>query len=104
MEMVRIADSTAVAIEVVAGIEGQRPASVATCARPHARAIGYAQLRGMLTEERPYLLLFGTAWGLAPEVIAAADHVLAPIFGVTDYNHLSVRCAAAIVLDRLLGR
>jgi hypothetical protein len=28
---------------------------------------------------------------------------LAPIEGFTDYNHLSVRAAAAIVFDRLLG-
>jgi hypothetical protein len=29
--------------------------------------------------------------------------VLAPIRGNTSYNHLSVRSAAAIILDRLLG-
>jgi hypothetical protein len=47
--------------------------------------------------------VFGTAWGLAPEAIAGADRVLAPIAGAADYNHLAVRSAAAIVLDRLLG-
>jgi len=31
------------------------------------------------------------------------DHRLAPIQGVSNYNHLSVRSAAAIILDRLLG-
>jgi hypothetical protein len=29
--------------------------------------------------------------------------VLPPIQGAADYNHLSVRSAAAIVLDRLFG-
>jgi len=49
------------------------------------------------------LLLFGTAWGLSPELLAAADGVLPPLFGVNGFNHLSVRSAAAIILDRLLG-
>ena len=49
------------------------------------------------------LLLLGTAWGLAPEILAGADGVLPPISGVTGFNHLSVRSAAAIFFDRLLG-
>ncbi len=32
-----------------------------------------------------------------------ADFFLEPIKGPSDYNHLSVRSAVAIVLDRLLG-
>ncbi|MGW8301987.1 MAG: RNA methyltransferase [Desulfobacterales bacterium] len=30
--------------------------------------------------------------------------MLEPIAGKTDYNHLSVRSAAAIIFDRLLGK
>jgi hypothetical protein len=30
--------------------------------------------------------------------------VLAPIEGASDWNHLSVRSAGAIILDRLFGR
>jgi hypothetical protein len=30
--------------------------------------------------------------------------VLAPIDGSSDWNHLAVRSAAAIILDRLFGR
>jgi hypothetical protein len=54
-------------------------------------------------DDRPVLVLFGTSWGLAPEVVAAADAVLAPIVGAGDWNHLSVRAACAIALDRLRG-
>jgi hypothetical protein len=51
------------------------------------------------------LVLFGTGWGLAQGVIAGADAVLEPIRPRRgDYNHLSVRAACAIALDRLLGR
>jgi hypothetical protein len=53
---------------------------------------------------RPALILFGTAWGLAPAVLAGCDGVLAPLGGAGEYNHLSVRSAAAVILDRLLGR
>ena len=49
------------------------------------------------------LLVFGTGWGLTAEMLARADHILEPIRGRRDYNHLSVRSAAAIILDRVLG-
>jgi len=50
------------------------------------------------------LLLLGTGWGLTDTVLAQSDYLLEPIDGGTDYNHLSVRSAAAIILDRLLGK
>ena len=53
--------------------------------------------------EQPYLLLLGTGWGLTEECFAAADIVLKPIAGNGTYNHLSVRSAAAIMLDRIKG-
>jgi hypothetical protein len=80
------------------------PATVVTDARPHARNISYDALAEMIKGEHPYLLVFGTAWGLTREFIEEADYVLAPIIGRSGYNHLSVRSAAAIVLDRLLGQ
>jgi hypothetical protein len=49
----------------------------------------------------PVLLVFGTGWGLAPEIIDRADAVLEPIRGAGPWNHLSVRSACAIALDRL---
>ena len=55
-----------------------------------------------MCEEGPVLLLLGTAQGLAPEVLARCDGVLRPI-RYLGYNHLSVRSAAAILADRILG-
>jgi hypothetical protein len=49
----------------------------------------------------PLLLVLGTGWGLTEEVLDKANIVLEPIRGVGEYNHLSVRAAAAIMLDRL---
>jgi hypothetical protein len=63
----------------------------------HARA-------RMNTSEKASLIVFGTGWGLAPEIIASSDGFLAPLEGAgTGYNHLSVRAACAIILDRLRG-
>lgn len=52
------------------------------------------------------LVVFGTSWGLAPAVMAACDRVLSPIAGAPagdGFNHLSVRSACAILLDRIAG-
>jgi hypothetical protein len=35
--------------------------------------------------------------------MAAADIILDPVRGIGPYNHLSVRSATAIILDRLCG-
>ena len=53
--------------------------------------------------EQRILIAFGTAWGLAPSVHARARGSLPAIqSGRRDgYNHLSVRAAVAITLDRL---
>jgi hypothetical protein len=50
-----------------------------------------------------FVLLLGTGWGLAHELIARCEYILTPIYGPTPYNHLPVRVAAGIMLDRLLG-
>jgi hypothetical protein len=47
--------------------------------------------------------VFGTGWGLEKTFLNAFDFVLAPVLGVGEYNHLSVRSASAIILDRLAG-
>jgi hypothetical protein len=89
------------AVKAITEREGQPPRVVATCARPGPRRIGFSALRERIAEGKPWLLVFGTAWGLAETVIQGVDHVLEPIRGTGGYNHLPVRAAAAIVLDRL---
>ncbi len=80
---------------------------VATSAVQHLRSIGFPEFQTILAapenENRVYLLALGTAWGLADEFMESADYILAPIAGKSGYNHLSVRSAAAIMLDRIRG-
>ena len=82
---------------------GRAPKTVVTSAKKNMRNISFDSLRQNLKEGNPYLLLFGTAWGFSEQFISDADHVLSPIMADSDYNHLSVRSAVSIVLDRLKG-
>ncbi len=82
---------------------GRRPLIITTSAIHQDETIAFSALRKKLSCEEPVLLLFGTAHGLAPEIMQKSDYSLPPISGGTSYNHLSVRSAAAIIVDRLLG-
>lgn len=87
----------------LAGEEGERPFVVATSARIQKKTLSYTKMRERVFAGEPSLLLFGTAWGLADGAMADVDAMLPPVSGYGDYNHLSVRSAVSIVLDRLLG-
>jgi hypothetical protein len=104
LDLVTVFSSLEEAVEDVGGTEGQRPLLIATdAARQEERSITYGMARQILHASHAVLLLFGTAWGLDRKILERADYVLEPIEGVGEYNHLSVRAAAAIILDRLAG-
>ncbi|OGQ84466.1 MAG: tRNA (guanosine(37)-N1)-methyltransferase TrmD [Deltaproteobacteria bacterium RIFCSPLOWO2_12_FULL_60_19] len=105
LALARVKDTLDDAIIDVERECGAKPQIVASSARPGGNRASFAHLRKMLREESaPFLLLLGTGWGLTDAVLAQSDYILEPIEGGTAYNHLSVRSAAAIMLDRLLGR
>lgn len=94
-------DSVLMSIEHAGGV---RPRLVVTSARAGAGRTTFSELRAQLeSSSEPHLIVLGTGWGLTDEIMAMADVILEPIAGATDYNHLSVRSAAAIILDRLRG-
>jgi hypothetical protein len=76
-----------------------------TAARDLGAALPFTHARARIGRStKPILLVFGTGWGLARDVIESADALLEPIAAAHGgYNHLSVRSACAITLDRLLG-
>lgn len=93
-------------VETVEAREGTFPLLVGTSARAGGDVVSFEEFRIRLRQARePVILLFGTSWGLAPEVLERVKLMLSPVQGETDtgYNHLSVRAAVAIILDRLLG-
>ena len=81
----------------------KKPVIVATSAKKFPESVGFQYLRKKIKRERPILLLFGTGWGLEKSILTEADYVLDPIEGVGEYNHLPVRAAIAIILDRLVA-
>lgn len=84
---------------------GKKPLIIATSARAHAQipTIMYNDQGMIWQQNRPVLLVFGTACGLSEQVIARCDYVLTPLQGLSDFNHLAVRSAAAVIFDRWLG-
>ncbi len=93
------------AVSEIMAAEGETPLLLATDAtRPPGGVLDFRSAREIIWSGRAALLLLGTAWGLHSEVLARADHVLEPVAGRGDYNHLSVRAAAAIIVDRVMVR
>jgi len=104
LETVRIQDTLEKARQDIALRTEGYPRTVVTSARDHFGSISISLFRVLLETGNPYMLVFGTAWGLSQGCMEESDHILEPIRGNMEYNHLSVRSATSIVLDRLLGR
>ncbi|GFE57793.1 RNA methyltransferase [Geobacter sp. AOG1] len=101
-------------VRVIAGLDdvlvdmteayGRTPRVVVTGAGERGNTISFGALSELCRDRgQPYLLLFGTGWGMTKEIFERADYVLPPIKGPSEYNHLSVRSAVSIILDRLFG-
>jgi hypothetical protein len=77
-----------------------------TAAAETGGALEHSAAAALLATDGPRVLLgFGTGWGMSPRLHQIATQRLAPIRSPRSdgYNHLSVRAAAAIFFDRLLG-
>ena len=103
LDTIIIKDSPQEIISQIHTTEGIFPKIVMTRAKQSSDSIDYKTMRNLINDGNPYLFLFGTAWGLAPQFLENSDYILEPIKGTGDYNHLSVRSAVSIILDRLLG-
>lgn len=104
LKLIRLKNSLEEVLEHIRQKEGDYPKTVVTSARHSSQNLGYGTFRAMLKDGNIFLLIFGTAWGLSKECIDGADYILNPITGNTTYNHLAVRSASAVILDRLFGR
>lgn len=90
---------------------GEDPEVVLTDARPFPNSVSYAEYRQQLADpmrpKKPVVLVFGTGWGISDVFYPEVHRILAPVYGpegAGGYNHLSVRSAVAIILDRLFGQ
>ena len=106
LELLQTENSLADALADVKARTGLTAKIVVTGAAGRANSVSFSRMKQMIESEpeQHYLLLLGTGWGLSEEIFSKGDYLLEPISGGGDYNHLSVRSAAAIMLDRLFGR
>jgi len=104
LSIIRVSESFEAALTDIATEDKVYPKTIVTSARKRADSLQMNTVRDMIGDGNSYALVLGTAWGLSEDFLNQADYFMEPICGPTDYNHLSVRSAAAIMLDRLLGR
>lgn len=96
-------------LQDIEAIEGVKPEVLMTSARkPEGqRVMSWSEAREAISRGgRSKLVAFGTGFGMTEELLSQGDAVLDPINPEIEsgYNHLSVRSAVAIALDRLLGQ
>lgn len=105
LDIVRVVDNLDAAVNEFQSGFSEKVTTVITGAGLRPGSITCQALKQMLANpQKPYMLLLGTGWGLTEECFETADLILDPIAGAGTYNHLSVRSAAAIMLDRLVGQ
>jgi tRNA (guanine37-N1)-methyltransferase len=105
VQAVKIVDSLDKTIALIEVDTGKKPLVIATSAKSHdtCESITFFDQSKVWKQQRPVLLLLGTASGLSDAVLKRCDYILPPLKGLSAFNHLSVRSAAAIIFDRWLG-
>jgi len=101
LQVLMMSNSIDEAIKWIKNQEGSDPVVITTTARAQENQLCFSDFIKVYQKNKPILLLFGTGNGLVKEVHDQADFILEPVSGVSDYNHLSVRSAVAIILDRI---
>lgn len=76
---------------------------VGTSAKKTDGCISWSDAK-LLASTSDVCLVFGTGWGMAPRLLTSLDAAIEPIEAGTGFNHLSVRSAVSIAIDRIVGR
>jgi hypothetical protein len=104
LAVARLSHSLESSIDIIEKTEGKRPKIYVTGANfEHFDLKANAVKETAKVDKCPIFLIFGTGWGLHSQALELADYHVEPIFGQSadGYNHLSVRSAVAIYLDRI---
>jgi len=108
LSLVNVIENIDYAAEELKKEHGALPRIFATTAALPAglkeRLITNRKARDLIgVDNKPAIIVFGTGWGISEDLLNESDYILYPINGSGNYNHLSVRAAAAIIIDRLFG-
>ncbi len=102
--MVKIVSYYEDLVEDITSENGVPPVKIFTSAKIRKNTVSYEKMKSVvLNEKRPLLFLFGTGRGMPLEISETCEFSLEPIRAKSDFNHLSVRSAVAITLDRIIG-
>lgn len=99
-ELIDIKESLMEVIDDIEKNRGEKPLLIATTARRRKKHIDINTFFDKLRSHN-ILLLFGTGWGFTEGFLNSVDYILEPVEGIEGFNHLSVRSAVAIILDRI---
>jgi hypothetical protein len=103
-ELIKIKESLRLVADDVTEKTGFLPKTIVTGANFSGNILKFAEFRKILqSTDLPHLLIFGTGSGIADDLINMADYKLEPIKGISSYNHLAVRSAVAIIMDRIMS-
>jgi len=103
-DIVSVKETLADTVDDITRQSGRPVRTIVTSAMARERTLSCNDMKELIAaDDDAWLLIFGTGWGCTDEVIENADYILEPVKGPADYNHLSVRSAVSIVLDRLWG-
>lgn len=106
LSLVRIVTSLDEAIHALELETGYPPILFATSAKDSETRLSFENAKKLINDpenKRPFLMMLGTGWGMSEELLSRAHYILQPLKGPVPYNHLSVRSACAILLDRIFG-
>ncbi len=101
LELIRVTSTFEDAVKEIKTERKKSVVKIATSAKKTDGSIKTREFKKMLDNNNSHLLIFGTAWGLSEGLISDCDFTLNPITGSSEYNHLSVRSAVSIYLDRI---
>jgi tRNA (guanine37-N1)-methyltransferase len=105
---IEVIDSVESALTLIQERHGTEPWVVATSAQAveGLDSVNYQELvaERIAESSSPLAIVLGTGWGLDKHVFSLSNSALIPLEGGGDFNHLSVRSAAAVILDRLFGK
>lgn len=101
-----VAESVGAVCDIIKQKYGYAPLLVATSAKVRKNNKKYITISAFkeMIKKQSVLLLFGTGWGMTKEILNDCSYILPAIKGGVSYNHLSVRSAVSIMLDRIRGR
>lgn len=103
LELIQVSKNFDDTIKLMKEQTGKPVVTIATSAKQFPDSISVRKLKNNFDDRASHVLVFGTAWGLAEDIMNNCDFILEPISGSTGYNHLSVRSAVSIYLDRIIN-